>query len=425
VVAACAAALSVTTTAVVASPGATAGTTAKTGIFYVISAHPDDFVPTYAFLEQMIPSSAYVVNLAVTQGDGTDSCKKATEARNHPAGGIVPGTVQTAVPPTAWLANTGLVDIGPGSVQAIAGDQLWALSPGTEVPVAAPRVFDHEDSNGPFKYEGPDSPVSEPDEGERHPYGFPWVGQNTTACADANIASMHWMLDDMHGLDGTGTDMEVTGDPRADDDYVGLKCPPGQRGQGSADRTHCADVWANDEGARVVFHLVDSPYLDGYSPSAFDRQDVDDVIAFARANRRAWGMPDLPELGAFTPAGYCEREVRGTLVKDNPDHQLVSDAVRYGSLQPNWGIATCESEYYEGAERITLTQDPDTLLKMNWIDPQTNRRVGPTVVDYGWLVPEYYYDGCYPAIAPCDFWHVPAPPPNPSPLDVVLGLVGG
>lgn len=405
---ACVAALSVTTT--VTAPGADAGPEPKTGIFYVIEAHPDDFVPTYAFLEQKIDETAYVVHLSVTQGDGTDSCKKASEARNQPADGNVPGSVQTAAPPVAWLANTGMVDRGIYEPQHQAQWAVTSVSPETKIPVSAPIVFTHEDSNGPYKYEGADSPVGEPDEGERHPYGFPWVGQNTKACADANIASMHWMLDDMHGLDKTGTDMDVSDDPRADDDYVGLKCERAPRRQGRGvqpDPTHCADVWANDEGARVVFHLGNSPYQDGFTPSYFDEQDVVDVIAFARASRTAWGMPDLPEIGAFTPAGYCEREVDGVLVKDNPDHKLVSEAVRYGNLRPNWGIACDGSPYYgEPATRIELTQDPKTLLEMNWIDPVTNRRVGPTNVDYGWLSPEYYYDGCYPVLNPCGFWQV-------------------
>jgi hypothetical protein len=411
------AALAVTT--VVTTPGADAGRPSKTGIFYVIEAHPDDFVPTYAFLEQHIPKSAYVVNLSVTQGDGTDSCKKASESHNRPADGLVPGSVQTAAPPVAWLANTGLVDRGIYEAQKQA---VWALaqaSPDTALPASAPIVFTHEDSNGPYKYEGPDSPIGEPDEGERHPYGFPWVGQNTKACADANIASLHWMLDDMHALYHTGTDMDVSGDPRADDDYVGLRCPPASERRGRPDPTHCADVWANDEGARIVFHLVDSPYLDGFSPSAFDLQDVIDVIALARANRTSWGLPDLPELGAFTPAGYCDRP---DAPPDNPDHKIVSDAVRYGDLRPNWGIACEGSTYYHGAERITLSQSPDSLLAMNWIDPVTNRRVGPTNVDYGWLTPEYYYDGCDPAINPCSFWQVGGEPP--SLLEQVRVIVG-
>ena len=109
---------------------------------YAVSAHPDDEI--YAWAQIQDRPDDYIVFTLITEGEQTDSCQTADETK---AGGGDPG-------PANGTVGEGFTGGEPGIL-------------------------------GPFKYQGPDSPVGEPDKGERRPLGNPWQGQGTKACGDA------------------------------------------------------------------------------------------------------------------------------------------------------------------------------------------------------------------------------------------------
>lgn len=346
--------------------------------FYVVVAHPDDEPDGWSYL-QYLPPSTYTVFITVTRGEGTTSCKTKEEATRE-AGSDV-------------LAPTNI------------GTFLSRLSPG--LPTAQGEI-----STGPFKYEGPDSPVGEPDLGERHPLGNPWVGQNTEACADARIASWHWFLDGQFRIDGIGTDLAVVNDPEEDDDYRGRFCPAGHQGQGQGrpveKQIGCAQVWADDRGARVVYDLGDADFIhDVHHPSQFTTGQVTAALQTTRENRAKWGIPLLPETGVLSANPFgdgvsCDRA-------NSFDHDVVNRAIRYHDqgLPLRVGRMYCETESLaEGADVRHIVENPASLVLRNLIDPATGTRVGPALVNYGWLFPDYVFWGCD---VNCLFWEVRSP----------------
>lgn len=350
-----------------ALPGGLA--TDKTEQYYVVAAHPDDETLAWSFIER-IPESTYQVWVLMTRGEATDSCLRPQDGRVYAERTRGPG------------------DFAGHFAQAPAETGLAHLTAG-------------ENSSGAYKYEGPESPVGEDDEGERHPFGFPWVGQRSEACAMARIASYHWFLDGMNRVDGSSTDMAIGDDPWAAPAFRGRFCPDAFGGalpaldtpRGfSIDGVTCAEVWATPEGARVVFEHQDQGYLDGaFEPSKFTPQNVTNSLQWLRRNRAALGIAVLPEAGMFNPA----RQADGVRCPNNgsSDHGQVSDALRYTDqgAGPQSGMMACPDDPYgDGAEVSgNIEMNPATLVRMNLVDPATGYRIGPINTAYGWLAPGY------------------------------------
>lgn len=346
-------------------------------MFYIVTAHPDDEVAGWALIEDLgsagplpegLPAASsgpgtYAVFVLLTRGEGTSSCLSPEES-------AVSGSL---------LAEDA---------------SLFEGFDGTET------------RTGPYKYQGVDSPVGEDDLGERHPLGNPWQGQGTQACKDARIASWHWFLDDMNRLGGAGTNMnlDTTQDPRLDDDYVGLMCEPGHQGRGDRrppqKQVGCADVWANEEGARVIFDLGDAGFVPGvgFTASKFTQSDVIAALTLVRDRRSSWGLPLLPQQGIVAPMGYCVHNEPHDPdpLGEHPDHVLVADTVFRNDLGmgKRYGGVHCphQSENFQSAdERLVVAPDPARELLMNYVDPVTEERRGPWVVNYGWLYPTYSF----------------------------------
>ena len=211
----------------------------------------------------------------------------------------------------------------------------------------------------------------------------------------------------MNQLDGSGTDMAIANDPRLDDDYVGLMCEPGYQGNGEGrpieKRIGCADVWANEDGARVAFDLGNCCYIPGYgfTPSKVTEKDVVAALSLLRDRRSDWGLPVLTQRGILAAMGYCnyndphDPDPKG----DNPDHVLVEEAIfnndlgmgtRYGVI----GDCPAQSENFQTAdERLVIPPDPETLVLMDYVTPITEQREGAFVVNYGWLYSTYWFAG--------------------------------
>lgn len=349
----------------------------KSQMHYVLAAHPDDEVPSWPVIASL-PSSTYTVFVAFTKGEGTDSCRTAEEAEILMAAPENP-TIDFLGHWT-WVADTALKKAGQEE----------------HTP-----VLPAEKSTGPYKYEGPNSPVGEPDFGEREPLGFPWVGSGTPECGDARVASWHWFLDDAHHVDGAGTDLAVADDPRDDDDYRGRRCAKG----GGQKIYRCAEVWASHTGARVVFNFGDAGIGDaGFLEGRFDASHVTAAFQTLRANRAAWEIRVLPESGVFAAPAYIDPVRCRDMGQGHPDHKAVQDAVRYmdqGAGVQQGRAACADDPYRDGAEAFDQELNPATLVAWNLVDPVTSRRLGPLLENWGWLMPGYQFDGC---LLNCHFW---------------------
>ena len=349
--------------------------TSKTEQFYIAVAHPDDETTGWSYLEQL-PKDTYTVFVLMTRGEATDSCLPPERSHNRPGG--------DALAPT---------DLGTF------GMNLFNLETATR-----------EDSSGPYKYEGPDSRVGEPDKGERHPLGNPWVGQRTEACADARIASWHWFLDEQFRIDGIGTDLGVENDPEVDDDYQGKFCPPGHQGRGEGQPVEkqigCAQVWANELGARVVYDLGDQGYVDGdFLPTRFTSEQVTAALQTTRQSRADWGMPVLPETGVLSTNMYGDGEVCDRFA--GSDHDVINQAIRYTDqglpLRAGVMMAECPHDQLgQGAEVREIVQSPTSAVLWSLMNPATGDRLGPALVNYGWLFPDYLFPGCLQ----CNYWEI-------------------
>ena len=339
----------------------------KSSTFYVIEAHPDDETPGWQLIDDF--QDHYTVFVLITPGERSVACISEQESHGYPH--------QTKV--------------------------------------------EGEPTVGPYRYEGPDSPVGEPNQAERHPFENPWQGMDTPACGRAKVASWHWFLDDVAAFDpgfpDFGISKSATGDPWADDDYQGSFCAPGKPSKSdSKPRRHkglgCADVWADELGARVVFDLGDGgwpawdpTYLE---PNPFTEQDVIAAIERVRTNRERWGMPTLPEAGLMAASPGCDPVEAGD--PGHRDHEAVQNALyehdfgigaQFGVVCD--GASNSGGAIIAGAQSGTINrgspdrrylespgpaQGPDVAewWSLNADDPATSNRVGPVGVNYGWIV---------------------------------------
>lgn len=353
--------------------------TPKTQMFYVIEPHPDDEMNAWSMAAAH--ADDYEVFVTMTQGEGTTSCMDETTALSKMRGPI---TKEAVVDEATWAAYEKVED------------ETW-FAEGFGVPMGDYR-------RGPFKYQGPDSPVGEEDKGERHPFGNPWVGQWTEACKQARIASWHWFLDEVHGVDGTGTDMGIGENPWLDDDYRGFFCPPGSggNGDGRADtkKIGCAEVWANDEGARIAFDFGNAApgTYDGneFPPAVFGVEEVTAAIKLVRENRKRLGLPELPEVGMVSMGAYYNGgdPACTPVIYNNDDHRVVTEALRYvdHGAGPQYGSWDCPSDpYAQGAEAHPQPQDWTTTVALNWVEPTEERRIGAFQKNYGWVLSTYQF----------------------------------
>lgn len=336
---------------------------AKSSTFYFVEAHPDDEALAWQLVDDF--QQHYTVFVLLTQGERTVACLTEQEAHDYE---LIPKNGDT------------------------------------------PAV-------GPYRYEGPNSPVGEPDEGERDPFGNPWVGMDTPECGRAKVASWHWFLDDAAALDpgfpDFGISASASGDPWADDDFKGSFCVPGHQGVGHEKHDHvykslgCADVWANDVGARVVFDLGDFGWPESHpeylDPDPFESDEVIAAIETLRAHRGEWGLQLLPEAGLMAAAPGCDPIAHG--VKAHRDHETIQNALYkhdFG-IGPQYG-AVCDGttnalgSTIAGASALgspdrRLVESPGTIQgpdplewwQINAVDPVSNQRIGPMGVDYGWI----------------------------------------
>lgn len=331
--------------------------TTRTEMLYSVSAHADDELAAWTFIDDR--PSTYEVIVIMTQGEGTNSCDALAHATPPPTG----------------------TDVGPLHVDGVTrSDVSWA-----------PAILGPEwQWSGPHKYQGVGSPgPGQPDKGERHPFGNPWQGQGTQACKDARVASWHWFHDDAAAMDSGLPSFDVVDDPEADDDYVGEFCEPPHLGNGApgSDLILCAKVWRNADGARVAFNSPD--VRDNPLNFEYTRNHTIRAIELLRANRAPWGLPLLPEVGILANAYHYEGDV--CLVYAHPQHKAVQEAILNHDFGagPQYGSVACPADPRLEGSSLEVHPWDDTLDDIQWVDPITQQRVGPYNVNYGWLFEEF------------------------------------
>ena len=351
----------------------------KTSTFYFVQAHPDDEAVSWQLIDDR--QDAYGVFITLTRGELSKACMTAEEAR------------------AAAVKEDG--------------------TQGTPV-------------DGPYRYEGPRSPVGEPNDGERMPLVTPWLGRGHENCGTAKLASWHWFLDDAAQIDfgfpNFGISADPIGNPWLDDDYKGRFCPTSDTSDDHPSPNHtvhpgndpkgkhttpplwdpalgCIDVWANSVGARVAFALDDGGHADITGSDPITEETVIAAIDAVRANRADWGIEVLPESGLIATAPGCDPLGEG--VKAHRDHEAVQNALYehdFG-IGPQFG-AVCDEDtnhigfWLNGEEpmgaaspdrRYTESpgeQQPPDAAKwalLNYAHPVTNEAQGPIRVDYGWI----------------------------------------
>lgn len=351
----------------------------KTKMFYVVAAHPDDEPNIWSMIQSLDPWT-YTVFVNFTRGEGTASCMRKEDAQN--------GTYATEE-----------LEFVEGFDAAINGEVAW----------------------GPYKYQGPNSPVDELNEGETRPIIDPWEGQGSKECKKARVASWHWFMDDMHELDGSGTSFEIGAgnNPWADDDFMGEFCPEVDGHPSPDHTTHpgndpkdkhtvaplwdpalgCVEVWADEHGARVSFDLGNTnsiPLPDGswtFDEGLFDEHDVVAAIQLVLEGGADWGISDLPKAGMASASGY-EDEAHCPFHDKNPDHLAVQKAVMHRDFNvgPQCQGMVCHADAsYAGAVIEPRVMRPDTLFLSQWVDPRDDMRIGPFNKHYGWLFSTYVY----------------------------------
>lgn len=330
----------------------------KTGVFYVVVPHPDDEFNIWSMI-QAHSATDYIVWISLTQGEGTVSCLDEHSSKNEEPP-YEPGAA-------TWLAE---------------GLDYTAYK------------------TGPYRYQGPNSPVGQPNLGERHPYGDPWQGLHTQACKDARIASWHWFLDDTEHL-GSGASLGIGDDPWQDDDYQGRRCPPGAGGSGPgrpiSKRIGCADVWSDTNVARVSFDLGNLAF-GAEEGNLLTHEEVVAAVETVRDDRAAWGIPLLPERGMVSAGVYFAGNPGDPTCldqDDHRDHRVVQEVLSQHDFGagPQYGPSSCPSDpNLKGAGAVFLPADPATLVAVQYVDPHTRERIGPGPVNYGWVFSTYGFN---------------------------------
>ena len=83
------------------------------------------------------------------------------------------------------------------------------------------------------------------------------------------------------------------------------------------------------------------------------------------------------------------------LFYDHPDHGRVQEALRYidQGAGPQYGVSACPTDdrFAEEADLEVFPEDGTRIIAANFLDPITEQRVGPYLVNYGWLWDTYTF----------------------------------
>lgn len=239
------------------------------------------------------------------------------------------------------------------------------------------------EGGGPHWFQGPASPVGQPDLGEVNPLGTGtglWHGRWTETCRRARIASTLAFLDGEAAHDPA----LPGGFPSVDEPTSSHVMPgrtrggalPGRVDNGVAVPTSEVLVYAaaNGRGTVLFFDLGDGDT----TPS-----EVEWAMRTVRTRADELGLPDLPDgpaIGAYrngTPAWDCA-------LYDHPDHRAVHVALDQWELvdAPQLG-RTCSHD--PAADPALTAVVPDDVFVGLAEVAEDGQRVGSFQRRYGWL----------------------------------------
>lgn len=235
---------------------------------------------------------------------------------------------------------------------------------------------------GPYWYQGPSSPVGQPNYAEINPRGTGanlWAGRWTSTCSTARIESTLSFLEAKAAADSTAPgNFPSAGSPSGTFSFSGntsAGIPPRREDNGNTYTSRTARVYnaTNGRGKVIFFNLGDGD---------LKKEEVRWAIAAVRANKSALGIPNYGERNAL---GAFRNNVSGIGcdVYDHPDHASIHTALfTYDMIAGRQHGRTCSNDPDVDPTRtasIPLQEHYD-LRAMSG-----NTAVGIFQRRYGWL----------------------------------------
>lgn len=251
-------------------------------------------------------------------------------------------------------------------------------------------------ANGPYQYQGPLSPVAQPDYGEINPMGAGydiWSGGRwTSTCAEARMSGLLGFLDDKAASDPAipsgftqRADYSNTTSPCQTNTVEGV---PPQRIDGTAPyevTTTAREIRvydaSNGMGKVIFFNLGDGD---------LKMQEVKWAVDCVRANKLLFGIPTtLPDVNAIGP--FFNDRYTSCQSYPHTDHNAVHDALwNYDMVNgKQWG-RSCASDPDTATTAGGRTNTLTATEHANTIAGSTTTRTGPLQRRYGWLIQGYW-----------------------------------
>lgn len=277
--------------------------------------------------------------------------------------------------------------------------QVWSLVTGSgtnyKVIIYMTRgeqtAFCKNDSAAKNAYQGPLSPVGQPDYGEVNPLGAGtniWLGMWTSTCKNSRIEGTLDFLTKKAQSDSsipTGfsyrNTYSFTGNTSAGVPPRRYDCNESVTPLCTPTESRSAKVYnaSNGMGKVIFFDLGDNDLT---------KEEVQWAIAAVRSNKSTLGiptsLPDYNSLGAFRHSGVYS----GCQQYDHKDHKSVHDALwQYDMINGKQHARTCSGDPDHDSGRtksVTLSEHDATK------QGSTTTRTGPFQKYYGWLAPGYW-----------------------------------
>lgn len=235
---------------------------------------------------------------------------------------------------------------------------------------------------GPAWYQGPGSPVGQPDLGEVNPLGTGtnvWTGRWSPECRRARVASTLAFLEDRADADPTAPGGWPGADaPAVERDLPGTTrsgVPPQRDDGGEVVESRRVRVWhaSRGRGSLVFLDLGDGDLT--AEEVAWGLRAVADAAP-------TLGIPD-GDVGEALGAFRSDVDVGACHAYDHPDHRAVHVALATWDLvdAPQLG-RTCEEDP-EADPSLTARIPDDEYVRLTETDG--DRRVGAVPRIYGWL----------------------------------------
>ncbi len=240
-------------------------------------------------------------------------------------------------------------------------------------------------SAGPYWYQGPSSPVGQPNYGETLPAAPPWStsgGQFSAACKTSRKVSTRQFLNDRASKDSAIPSFSSTESSAicfSGNTLAGV--PPRRDDAGTLITSNCATYFSstNGYGKLIFFDLGDGDLT---------KEEVQWAITKVKSNKSSFGIPTLPDvnaIGAFRNSGVYS----GCAVYNHADHVAIHQGLwNYDMDMGRQYGRTCSTDPDVAAGGrtgvIPSAQQSDNIAMSG------NTRVGPLQKIYAWLASTYF-----------------------------------